>query len=311
MPTLNLLVLEGDGPGPDLVAETVSILRWAAMTGPFSLNLEYAPMRAATGSRGPSLDLAVTTLAAQSDAVLVGPFEPGASVLAPLHERIDADCTLSAAIVASREGSFLPEAGVGLLTGASGPRDAGQAARILAKAFELAAERRGRLAYVPSEGAVTPRAWNDWGPPLAERFPGVVASVHPPEQLLARAARDPSQFDVVLGEPELEASLRALGCDPGAAPRVTFGRRTAVYELGAVSGGSRGQHVAALLCASMVLQHSAGRSGLAREVWSAVSVVAGEPRMPPPAMPSAEPPCILGQAVLDRLEETVIPCVSW
>lgn len=339
MATLNVLVLEGDGPGPEVIAEAVSILRWAAMAGPFSLHVEHARIGGASlEDAGVPITAATLELARQSDAVLLGPVGgPRWSDLEPeqrperavreLQDAIGAYCNLRSA-APGRSHPFLASRDVAVVRPLDviPLDDTRHVYPTVRKAFELARERRGLLARTRSSAARDP-VWRAACQELAHRYPEVRVHEDASPGLAELLRTRPDAFDVILTDPRDDAPADAVWTEPGMEPlrpTATFGTRTTIYEPlpshGRAPGKHDGRSFAALVSAGMLLQHSAHRAGLAREVWRAVDAIASR-RAPGPlhAELPAEgllahgdtPPWVIGQAVLDRLEATVTPCVSW
>ncbi len=191
MPEKRVVLLPGDGVGPDVAAEARLVLELVAPDVALEEHLIGAAAIRATGDPLPAESLAACRAA---DAVLKGPVgdpEFDAADVRPeqgllrLRAALDAYANLRPAISADVDMLIVRELVGGLYFGASGVRDDGtvfdtceyhpdQVERVVRRAFALAQRRRGFLTSVDKANVLeTSRMWRRVVDTLAPEFPDV------------------------------------------------------------------------------------------------------------------------------------------
>ena len=218
MPDVRVVLLPGDGVGPEVAAEARLVLELVAP----DVALEEHPIGAAairaTGDPLPAASLAACRGA---DAVLKGPVgdpEFDAADVRPeqgllrLRGALDAYANLRPAVSADVDMLIVRELVGGLYFGASGVRDDGtvfdtceyhpdQVERVVRRAFALAQGRRGFLTSVDKANVLeTSRMWRRVVDTVAPEFPDVRVEHMLVDNAAMQLATSPSRFDVIVTE---------------------------------------------------------------------------------------------------------------
>ena len=234
---MKLLVLPGDGIGPEIVAATVSVLAAAGERFGFAPTFERAAIGfEALGARGTTFPEAVTGLAREADAVILGPVshddypareEGGLNPSGELRRRLDLYANIRPArtvpglpprcgapvdLVIVREntegfyadrsmhlgpGEFMPDPDLALAVRKVSRR---ACLRIARAAFALAGRRRGRVTAVHKANVlrVSDGLFLDCARQVAAEHPAVAYDENLIDSMAALLVRDPSPYDVIV-----------------------------------------------------------------------------------------------------------------
>jgi isocitrate/isopropylmalate dehydrogenase len=322
MATLNVLVVEEEGPDREVIDEAVCALRWAADAGPFSLGLRSIA-RAALDRAADAAPTAARTELSAADAVVLSPRAPMNS---GLHQRLAIHTELQAVRVTGRAAGRPPQVDWMFVRPAQGRRKDGSARPpseviddVIATAVEESVRRRGHMAWVASALTSDDGAW--FARCTAEaRTRDIELSRWTPETFAATAARDPGRFDVVVSERSPGGMLTDRAAALAGAVGVAvgwIGRRGHAYQSRFVATASRrtpAHHAVgtALLSVAMLLEYTAARYGLAQTMRQALDQAYDDLGGVPNRSGAAElAPWSMGQAVIERLEENFPLRVSW
>lgn len=321
MATLNVTVIEGRGMGPQILDEALSVLRWAAEAGPFSLSLEFA-------SEQPDNDFESSLRRGDMDAVLLDSQARASrgAMLETLHEAtgvfghlrsVKADpAWLYASPLQPKIASAVDLLMLDAMPPASGDPSVDAWTldaidRVTKSAAEFARRRSGRITRLRSFPASPLESL--WSRALHEAAAEYDVDVDhcPAESFTARLLADPSRFDIVVAEDRIGAfvadQVTALTGFPQSSPDVWLGRRANIYRPRIQAGESTDLDTnmcAAMHSIAMLLEHSAARFGLAETLRSTLTRVFTE-SSPPMAKAGKEGRSAwhVGQAVIERLEE--------
>jgi 3-isopropylmalate dehydrogenase len=214
----NVVLLPGDGIGPEVAAEARRALELLAPDVALDERLIGAAAIRATGSPLPR-ETVDACLAAT--AVLKGPVgdpefdaadvRPEQGLLA-LRAALDTYANLRPAVLGDVDLLIVRELVGGLYYGAKGVRDDGtvfdtceyhprQVERVARRAFRLAESRRGLLTSVDKANVLeTSRMWRRVVDELAQEFPGVRVEHMLVDNAAMQLATTPQQFDVIVTE---------------------------------------------------------------------------------------------------------------
>jgi 3-isopropylmalate dehydrogenase len=230
---MKLLVLEGDGIGPEITAATLAVLDSASRK--FGLNVQYEKRDigfAALEKSGSTLPDGVLERAREVDGVILGPIshleyppaeKGGTNVSAAFRVKLDLYANVRPArsraglgrpmdLVIMREctegfypdrnmfrgtGEFMPVPGVALSVRKI---TAHACERIARRAFELARQRRKLVTAVHKQNVfrVTDGLYLDTVRAVAREFPDVKLEEEIVDAMAAKLVRHPERYDVVL-----------------------------------------------------------------------------------------------------------------
>ncbi|MES1246745.1 MAG: 3-isopropylmalate dehydrogenase [Actinomycetota bacterium] len=218
MSKAKVVILPGDGIGPDIAREARLVLEHLAPDLELDERLIGAAAIRATGSPLPD-ETRDACLAAT--AVLKGPVgdpEFDAADVRPeqgllgLRAALDTYANLRPATLGEVDMVIVRELVGGLYFGAKGTREDGtvfdtceyhprQVERIARRGFELARTRRGKLSSVDKANVLeTSRLWRRVVDELAPRYPDVQVEHVLVDNAAMQIANDPAQFDVIVTE---------------------------------------------------------------------------------------------------------------
>jgi 3-isopropylmalate dehydrogenase len=329
MATLNLWVVEEEGSTGQSIHEALSILRWAADTGPFSLGVERIAI-------GPSTTEDFNRLAqrtTRADATFVDPkvlaraefaqtlrqaigveahlrslkLDPAWIETSPLQPEI-ASCVDLTLLRADRH-----DAGANRFDLFDAPLPTLQ--RFAKTAIEIAGRRTGRVTRLRSN----PQTMDDslWTRVLHDtaRQSGIEIDTCPTERFTARLLTQPQAFDVVVAEDRFGALITeqavALAGPHELAPSTWIGRRGNLYEPGSEPSDPIADVCASILTMTMLLELSASRFGLATTVRRSLGRVLGELEQRRHTGADSLSAWQVGQAVLEQLEAGFRLCASF
>jgi 3-isopropylmalate dehydrogenase len=215
---MKIVLLGGDGIGPEVMAESAKVLR-ALLPG---VELaEHALGAAAIASDGDPLPSATLAACLASDGVLMGAVGSDAYAwsarnpedgMFELRRQLDVYANLRPFHAPGVDLMIVRELVGGLYFGARGTRPDGtvfdtceyhpdQVRRIVRTGFELARARDGRLTSVDKANVLaTSRLWREIAVELAEEFPDVVLDHLLVDTAAMKLVQDPTQFDVIVTE---------------------------------------------------------------------------------------------------------------
>jgi 3-isopropylmalate dehydrogenase len=218
LPTLKVLLLPGDGIGPEVAREARLVLEALAPEAELDEQLIGAAAIRATGEPLPAASLDACRSAT---AVLKGPVgdpefdaadvRPEQGLLA-LRAALDTYANLRPAVQGDVDVLIVRELVGGLYFGARGTREDGtvfdtceyhprQIERIVRRGFELARGRRGRLTSVDKANVLeTSRLWRKIVDGIAPNYPDVDVEHMLVDNAAMQLATTPQQFDVIVTE---------------------------------------------------------------------------------------------------------------
>jgi 3-isopropylmalate dehydrogenase len=324
---LRIVTLPGDGIGPEVTAAAVRVLEAL----PLEVSVEEHPFGgAAIHATGNPLPEETLEACRSADAILLGavglPEFDGASVrpeqgLIRLRGELDVYANLRPTRGPGIDLLIVRELVGGLYFGASGRRDDGsafdtceyspaQVERIARRGFELARERRGRLASVDKANVMeTSRLWREVVTGLAPEYPDVRL-----EHVLVDTAgllivQDPVRFSTIVTENTFGDILSdvAAGTSGGlglAASASLADGGPGVFEpvhgsAPDIAGLGIANPAAMLRSVALLLRHAAGEPGLAAALDAAVD--AALESAPTPDLGGSGTTASFTEAVLDGL----------
>jgi 3-isopropylmalate dehydrogenase len=354
----NILVLKGDGIGPEVVGEALQVLKTVARQS--ALELEYKEALAGGASldaHGTPLREDVLKTAQDSDAILLGAVggpkwdnpaaeqRPEQALLAlrknlglyanlrpvkALKELVSAS-PLRPDIINGVDLVVVRELTSGIYFGSPSERRQGAAGReavdtlyyseaeitrVVRFAFELARQRRQRLASVDKANILaSSRLWREIATEIAGHYKDVSFENVLVDSMAMHLIRRPRDFDVIVTENMFgdiltdEASM--LAGSMGLLPSASLGDEIngAGFPIGLyepihgsapdIAGQDKANPLAAILSAAMLLEHSLGMSAEAGTIRQAVEAVVRQGyRTPDLAAPGAR---MVGCKAMGRL----------
>jgi 3-isopropylmalate dehydrogenase len=325
---MRVVVLAGDGIGPELTAQAVRVLQALAP----EVELEEHPFGAgairATGTPLPDETLAACLAA---DAVLKGPIgdtEFDAADVRPeqgllrLRSELGVYANLRPARADGVDLLIVRELVGGLYYGARGVRDDGtvfdtceyhpsQVERIARRGFELAGSRRGKLTSVDKANVLeTSRMWRSVVRELAAGYPDVTLEDMLVDNAAMQLASEPGQFDVIVTEnmfgdilSDLAAAVTGgLGLAPSASLADSGpGLFEPVHGSAPdIAGRGIANPAAMLRSTALLLEHAAGRPDEAAALETAVDS----------ALLAAPTPDLGGSATTEELTGAVLGALT-
>ena len=324
---MRIVTLPGDGIGPEVTAAAVRVLEAL----PLEVNVEEHPFGgAAIHATGNPLPETTLEACRAADAVLLGavglPEFDGASVrpeqgLIRLRGELDVYANLRPTRGPGIDLLIVRELVGGLYFGASGRRDDGtaydtceysppQIERIARRGFELARERRGRLASVDKANVMeTSRLWREVLTRMGAEYPDVRL-----EHVLVDTAgllivQDPVRFSTIVTENTFGDILSdvAAGTSGGlglAASASLADRGPGIFEpvhgsAPDIAGQGVANPAAMLRSVALLLRHAAGEPGLAAALDGAVDEALE--LVPTPDLGGSATTSSFTDAVLDRI----------
>jgi 3-isopropylmalate dehydrogenase len=298
MPDPRVVLLPGDGVGPEVAAEARLVLELVAPDVVLDERLIGAAAIRATGDPLPEDSLEACLAAA---AVLKGPVgdpEFDAADVRPeqgllrLRAALDAYANLRPAVSDEVDVLIVRELVGGLYFGASGVRDDGtvfdtceyhpdQVARVVRRAFALARGRDGGLTSIDKANVLeTSRMWRRVVGEIAPEFPDVRVEHMLVDNAAMQLATTPEQFDVIVTEnmfgdilSDLAAAVTGgLGLAPSASlsdsgPGIFEPVHGSAPD---IAGRGLANPTAMLRSTALLLEHGLGRPDEARLVVRAV-----------------------------------------
>ena len=323
MPSAHVVLLPGDGVGPEIAAEARLVLGVLAPDVELDERLIGAAAIRTTGDPLPEETLAACR---SGDAVLKGPVgdpEFDAAEVRPeqgllrLRAELDAYANLRPALQGDVDVLIVRELVGGLYFGARGVRDDGtvfdtceyhplQVERLVRRAFELARGRRGSLTSVDKANVLeTSRLWRRVVDELAPDYPDVRVEHMLVDNAAMQLAVAPGRFDVIATEnmfgdilSDLAAAVTGgLGLAPSASlsdagPGIFEPVHGSAPD---IAGRGVANPTAMLRSTALLLEHALGRVDEARALARAVDH----------ALASRPTPDLGGTATTAELGETV------
>jgi 3-isopropylmalate dehydrogenase len=215
---VTVVLLPGDGIGPEVVAEAARVL---AVVIPDMELVEHAIGAAAIERFGDPLPPATLEACRASDAILMGAVGAGDYAwsarnpedgMFALRRELDVYANLRPSTGPGIDLMIVRELVGGLYFGARGTRPDGtvfdtceyhpdQVSRVIRKGFELARARSGRLTSVDKANVLaTSRMWRGIADEMAGEFPDVTLDHLLVDTAAMRMVQDPTQFDVIVTE---------------------------------------------------------------------------------------------------------------
>jgi 3-isopropylmalate dehydrogenase len=322
---LRIAVLAGDGIGPEVTREAVNVLRAVADAGGHDLVVSEALIGGvAITAEGAPLPQRTVDVCLASDAVLLGavgdnkfnhlpPNQRPESGLLQIRQVLGGFANLRPAVAypALAENSplrteithgvdimFVRELLGGLYFGQPRSWDKttgeaintmrytrGEVERVARIAFDLAANRRGKLTSVDKANVLEcSQLWRATVDEIARDFPAVSVEHQLVDSMAMHLMNRPRDFDVVLTEnlfgDILSDESGVITGSLGMLPSATIGGKVNLYEpvhgsAPDIAGTGKANPLGAILTAAMVLRHSAGLEAEASAVEAAVAKVLG------------------------------------
>jgi 3-isopropylmalate dehydrogenase len=215
---VNVVLLPGDGIGPEVVAEAARVL---VAVDPGLTLTEHAIGAAAIEAFGDPLPAVTLEACRHADAVLMGAVGSGDYAWAAsnpedgmfaLRRELDVYANLRPSTGDGIDLMIVRELIGGLYFGARGTRPDGtvfdtceyhpdQVRRVVRKGFELARARSGKLTSVDKANVLaTSRMWRGVAEEMAAEFPEVTLDHLLVDTAAMRMVQDPTQFDVIVTE---------------------------------------------------------------------------------------------------------------
>jgi 3-isopropylmalate dehydrogenase len=215
---VNVVLLPGDGIGPEVVAEAARVL---VAVDPGLTLTEHAIGAAAIEAFGDPLPAVTLEACRDADAVLMGAVGSGDYAWAAsnpedgmfaLRRELDVYANLRPSTGDGIDLMIVRELIGGLYFGARGTRPDGtvfdtceyhpdQVRRVVRKGFELARARSGKLTSVDKANVLaTSRMWRGVAEEMAAEFPEVTLDHLLVDTAAMRMVQDPTQFDVIVTE---------------------------------------------------------------------------------------------------------------
>jgi 3-isopropylmalate dehydrogenase len=299
---VNVVLLPGDGIGPEVVGEAARILQVIA---PDVALAEHLIGGAAIAAAGEPLPAATLQACLAADAVLMGAVgaadyawtdqNPEDGMFA-LRQELDVYANLRPTTGTGIDLLIVRELVGGLYFGARGTRPDGtvfdtceyhpdQVRRVLRKGFELARTRRGKLTSVDKANVLaTSRMWRAVAEELAPEYPDVALDHLLVDTAAMRLVQDASQFDVIVTEntfgdilSDIAAAL-AGGLGEAASACLADGAPGLFEPVHGTAPDIAGQGVAnptaTLRSTALLLEHGLGRPEAARRLEGALDRVA-------------------------------------
>jgi 3-isopropylmalate dehydrogenase len=323
----SVVVLPGDGIGPEVAAEAVRVLEALPLDVEIEERLFGGSAIDAVGNPLPEDTLAACRSA---DAVLLGavggPKWDGGSVrpeagLLGIRRELDVYANLRPAVGEGVDLLIVRELVGGLYFGARGVRDDGtvfdtceyhpdQVERVARRAFELARGRSGRLLSVDKANVLdTSRMWRRVVSGLAVEYPDVELRHGLVDSVAMQIVTDPGSFDVLVMENTfgdiLSDVAAAVTGGLGLAASASLGdSNPGIFEpvhgsAPDIAGTGAANPTAMLRSLALLLEHSLGEPELARSLSAAVT--SAMETAPTPDLGGTATTSELGSAVLDAL----------
>ncbi|HMJ33515.1 MAG TPA: 3-isopropylmalate dehydrogenase [Baekduia sp.] len=215
---MKVVLLPGDGIGPEVVAEAARVLQ--AVVPDIEL-AEHAIGADAIERFGDPLPEATLEACRASDAILMGAVGAGDYAwsarnpedgMFALRRELDVYANLRPSVAGGIDLMIVRELIGGLYFGARGTRPDGtvfdtceyhpkQVERVVRKGFELARARSGRLTSVDKANVLaTSRMWRGIAEEMAAEYPDVALDHLLVDTAAMRLVQDPGQFDVIVTE---------------------------------------------------------------------------------------------------------------
>lgn len=299
---MTVVLLPGDGIGPEVVGEAARVL---AVISPDVPLVEHAIGGAAIEAFGTPLPDATLEACTAADAVLMGAVGAGDYAwteqnpedgMFALRRALDVYANLRPTTGAGIDIMLVRELVGGLYFGARGTRPDGtvfdtceyhpdQVRRVIRKGFELARARRGKLTSVDKANVLaTSRMWRGVADELAGEYPDVALDHLLVDTAAMRLVQDPSQFDVIVTEntfgdilSDIAAALAgglgeaASACLADAAPGLFEPVHGTAPD---IAGQGIANPTATLRSTALLLEHGLGRRDAARRLTDALDRVA-------------------------------------
>jgi len=328
VPATTVILLPGDGVGPEVAAEARLVLGLLAPDVAVEERLLGAAAIRATGNPLPDETLEACRGAAAVLKAPIGDPEFDAADVRPeqgmlrLRAELDAYANLRPAVQGDVDLLIVRELVGGLYFGARGVRDDGtvfdtceyhprQVERIARRGFELARSRSGRLLSVDKANVLdTSRLWRRIVNELAPEYPDVAVEHMLVDNCAMQLATSPERFDVLVTEnmfgdilSDLAAAVTGgLGLAPSASlsdsgPGIFEPVHGSAPD---IAGRGIANPAAMLRSTALLLEHGLGRIGEAQALARAVDE--GLALAPTPDLGGTATTAELGAAVRARLQ---------
>jgi 3-isopropylmalate dehydrogenase len=305
---MNVVLLPGDGIGPEVVAQAARVLR---VVDPELTLAEHAIGAAAIEAFGTPLPDATLAACRDADAVLMGAVGAGDYAwtaqnpedgMFALRRELDVYANLRPSIGDGIDLMIVRELIGGLYFGARGTRPDGtvfdtceyhpdQVRRVVRKGFELARARSGRLTSVDKANVLaTSRMWRGIAEEMAAEYPDVALDHLLVDTAAMRMVQDPTQFDVIVTEntfgdilSDIAAALTG-GLGEAASACLSDDGPGLFEPVHGTAPDIAGQGVAnptaTIRSAALLLEHGLGRPDAARRVNDALDRVTAQGSTP-------------------------------
>ena len=323
MPKARVVVLPGDGIGPEIAREARAALELLVPDVEIDEQLLGAAAIRATGEPLPAATLDACHAATAVLKAPIGDPEFDAADVRPeqgllaLRAALDTYANLRPAVLDGVDVLIVRELVGGLYFGARGVRDDGtvydtceyhprQVERVVRRGFELARSRRGKLTSVDKANVLeTSRLWRRIVDEQSRRYPDVEVEHMLVDNAAMQLAIDPQQFDVLVTENMFGDILSDLAAAVtgglGLAPSASLSDGGAgIFEpvhgsAPALAGSGTANPTAMLRSTALLLEHGLGLHNEARALTHAVDA----------ALESVQTPDLGGTATTAEFGEVV------
>ena len=327
MPKARVVVLPGDGIGPEIAREARAVLELLVPDVEIDEQLLGAAAIRATGEPLPAATLDACRAASAVLKAPIGDPEFDAADVRPeqgllaLRAALDTYANLRPAVLDDVDVLIVRELVGGLYFGASGVRDDGtvydtceyhprQIERVVRRGFELARARRGKLTSVDKANVLeTSRLWRRIVDEQSPRYPDVEVEHMLVDNAAMQLATDPQRFDVLVTENMFGDILSDLAAAVtgglGLAPSASLSDGGAgIFEpvhgsAPDLAGSGTANPAAMLRSTALLLEHGLGLHEEARALTDAVASALAS--APTPDLGGTATTAELGAAVREQL----------
>jgi 3-isopropylmalate dehydrogenase len=337
LPKARVVVLPGDGIGPEIAREARAMLELLVPDIEIDEQLLGAAAIRATGEPLPAATLDACRAASAVLKAPIGDPEFDAAEVRPeqgllaLRAALDTYANLRPAVLDDVDVLIVRELVGGLYFGSSGVREDGtvydtceyhprQIERVVRRAFELARARRGKLTSVDKANVLeTSRLWRRIVDEQSPRYPDVEVEHMLVDNAAMQLATDPQRFDVLVTENMFGDILSDLAAAVtgglGLAPSASLSDGGAgIFEpvhgsAPDLAGSGTANPTAMLRSTALLLEHGLGLHEEARALTDAVAAALAS--APTPDLGGTATTAELGAAVREQLSVDHAATVSY
>jgi 3-isopropylmalate dehydrogenase len=337
LPKARVVVLPGDGIGPEIAREARAVLELLVPDIEIDEQLLGAAAIRATGEPLPAATLDACRAASAVLKAPIGDPEFDAAEVRPeqgllaLRAALDTYANLRPAVLDDVDVLIVRELVGGLYFGSSGVREDGtvydtceyhprQIERVVRRAFELARARRGKLTSVDKANVLeTSRLWRRIVDEQSPRYPDVEVEHMLVDNAAMQLATDPQRFDVLVTENMFGDILSDLAAAVtgglGLAPSASLSDGGAgIFEpvhgsAPDLAGSGTANPTAMLRSTALLLEHGLGLHEEARALTDAVAAALAS--APTPDLGGTATTAELGAAVREQLSVDHAATVSY